>query len=145
MNGDTRAVGRLEYDYYWNNYIYKKHFIKTNDNQVKVKTNKGKLITCEFATANTMKQNDFKIYNNLLSVRKNHFRFCLNNNYFKEIDELKLSKKNIYTVGKYLNSSHLKTDDKNEYQILNELELNKLLEDSKKFILNYLKDKQIIK
>ena len=132
-------------DYYWNNYIYNKYFIRENNEYIGIKTNKNEIIYCDFSTANAMKHKDLDIYSNNLSVRKNYFRFCLNNNYFKEIDELKLSKKNIYEVGKYLNSSHSKIEDINKYQILNERELNKLLESSKIFILNYLKEKEIIK
>lgn len=130
-------------DFYWNNYIYNKYFIKNNGKYIGVKTNKGDLIKCDFVDANAMKHNDFIKYNNLLSVRKNNFRFCLNNNFFKQIDELKLSKKDIYTIGKYLDSSHLKIKNDNEYKILNEEELTKLLEDSKMFILDYLKNKKI--
>lgn len=132
-------------DFYWNNYIYKNYFLKSDEKYISLKTNKGEIIRCEFAQANSIKQSDFKKYNNSLFVKKYNFRFCLNNSFFKEIDELKLSKKDIYMVGRHLNSSHLKINDNSEYQILNELELNKLLEDSKKFILNYLKDQQIIK
>lgn len=130
-------------DFYWNDYIYNKYFIKNNEEYIGVKTNKGNIVNCEFSVANAMKQSDFRKFNNLLSVRKNNFRFCLNNNFFREIQELKLSKKDIYAVGKYLDSSHLKIKDNSEYKILNETELTKLLEDSKKFILNYLKDKKI--
>ncbi|MDD6223635.1 MAG: hypothetical protein PUB18_01375 [bacterium] len=131
-------------DFYWNDYIYNKYFIKNNEEYIGVKINNGNIVNCEFSVANSMKQSDFRKFNNLLSVRKNHFRFCLNNNFFREITELKLSKKDIYSVGKYLNLSHLKTKDNTEYKILNEIELNKLLENSKKFILKYLKDKKII-
>lgn len=132
-------------DFYWNNYIYTNCFIKNKKEYVGVKTIQGDIIKCNFKEANNIKYNDFEKYNNSLTVRKNHFRFCLNNNFFKEIKELKLLKKDIYKVGKYLNLSHKKIDDNNEYQILNENDLNKLLEDSKIFILNYLEDKRIIK
>lgn len=131
-------------DFYWNDYIYNKYFIKNNCEYIGVKTNDGNIVNCQFSTANAMKQSDFKKFNNMLSVRKNNFRFCLNNNFFREVQELKLTKKDIHNVGKYLNLSHLKTKDNIEYKILNEIELNKLLENSENFILKYLKDKEII-
>lgn len=131
-------------DFYWNNQIYNKYFIKDNDEYIGIKTNNKNILNCDFPTANKMKQSDFRKFNNSLSVRKNNFRFCLNNNFFEEIEELKLSKKDIYVVGKYLDSTHSKTIDNSDYEILNERELNKLLNDSEKFIIQYLKDKKII-
>lgn len=131
-------------DFYWNNYIYNKYFIKNKNEYIGVKINNRKILDCDFSTANKMKQSDFRKFNNSLSVRKNNFRFCLNNNFFEEIEELKLSKKDIYMVGKYLNSTYSKTIDNSDYEILNEKELNKLLNDSEKFIIQYLKDKKII-
>lgn len=131
-------------DFYWNNHIYKNYFIKDNNKYIGVKINEGKIFNCDFSDANKMKQNDFKKFNNSLSIKKNNFRFCLNNKFFKEIEELKLSKKDIYFVGKYFNSSYPKTIDNEDYKILDEIELNKLINDSEKFILQYLKDKEII-
>lgn len=130
-------------DFYWNNYIYNKYFIKEDNKYIGVKTIDGNIIKCDFSEANTIKQNDFEKFNSVLSVRKNNFIFCVNNNFFKEIDELKLSKKEIYSVGKYLDLSHKKNETDDDYKILNEKELNNLLEDSKSFVLKYLKDKKI--
>lgn len=131
-------------DFYWNNYIYDKYFIKSNGKYEGIKTNDGNIIKCDFQEANTMKQSDFKKYSNHLIVTKNNFVFYLNNKYFKEIEELKISKKDIYTVGKYLRLFDSKIEDDIEYKVLNEKELDKILENSKDFILKYLKDKKII-
>lgn len=132
-------------DYYWNKYIYDKCFIKKEGNYIGVKVNDGRIIYCDFLTANKMKQSDFRKFNNSLSVRKNNFRFCLNNNFFEEIDELKIAKKDIYVVGKYLNMPHHRLVDNSDYFILTEKNLNKLLIESKIFILKFLKDKNLIK
>lgn len=131
-------------DFYWNNYIYDKYFIKSNDKYIGIKTNDGNIIKCDFPGANTMKQSDFKKYNNHLNVTKNNFVFYLNDKYFKEIEELKISKKDIYKVGKYLRLFDSKIEDDIDYKVLDEKELDKILENSKDFILKYLKDKKII-
>ena len=96
----------------------------------------------DFKTANTMKQADFQKYNNFITVRKNNFRFCLNSKYFKPIDELRLNKKDIYTVGKYLDLPHCRIADDALYQILNENVLDEIFENSIAFIIQYLQAKK---
>ena len=61
-----------------------------------------------------------------------------------EIEELKLDKKQIYAVGKYLDTSHKKIKDNENYQILSENKMNKLVEGCIKFILKYLKEKKLL-
>lgn len=56
---------------------------------------------------NTMKQKDFEIFNNSLTVRKNNFRYCLNSNYFEELEEIRINKHNIFLIGKYLKRKSL--------------------------------------
>ena len=109
-----------------------------------VKKSDGTIFNCDFKKSNSMKQNDFRKFNNSISVRKNNFRFCLNSNYLKEIEELKLDKKQIYAVGKYLDTSHKKIKDNENYQILSENKMNKLVEGCIKFILKYLKEKKLL-
>ncbi len=132
-------------DYYFNNYIYNNYFMKDeNGIYIGVKKSDGTIFNCDFKKSNSMKQNDFRKFNNSISVRKNNFRFCLNSNYLKEIEELKLDKKQIYAVGKYLDTSHKKIKDNENYQILSENKMNKLVEGCIKFILKYLKEKKLL-
>ena len=132
-------------DYYWNKYIYDNYFVKENDQYIGVIKADKTFFKCDFKTANTMKQADFQKYNNFITVRKNNFRFCLNSKYFKQIDELRLNKKDIYTVGKYLDLSHCRIADDSLYQILNENVLDEIFENSIAFIIQYLQAKKIIK
>ena len=131
-------------DYYWNKYIYDKYFIKNGDKYVAVKLSSNEIYKCDFNEMNSMKQQDFRIFNNSISVRKNNFRYCLNSKYFHELDEIKVSKHYIYLVGKYLNLSHKKESDGDKYSILNEKECIKIIEECEKFIIHYFKNKHLI-
>lgn len=131
-------------DYYWNNYIYDKYFIKEGDNYVGVRLNSNKIYKCDFKEMNSMKQKDFEVFNQSLSVRKYNFRYCLNSKYFDELDEIKINRHNIYLIGKFLNLSHKKENNNNEYSILNERECIKITNECEKFIINYLKTKNLI-
>ena len=64
---------------------------------------------------------------------------------FKPIDELRLNKKDIYTVRKYLDLPHCRIVDDSLYQILNENVLDEIFENSIAFIIQYLQAKKIIK
>lgn len=132
-------------DYYFNNYIYENCFIKDdNGKYIGYKKIDGSILYCDFREANRAKQEDFKKFNDNIVVRKNNFRFCLNSKYFSEIDELKLDKKEIYAVGKYLDSSHSKMKNNTNYQILTKDEMDILVKNCIQFIFDYLEEKQVI-
>ena len=131
-------------DYYWNKYIYDKYFIKDGDNYVAVRLNPNGIYKCNFKEMNSMKQKDFKIFNQSLTVRKNNFRYCLNSKYFDELDEIKITKHNVYLIGKFLNESHKKENGNNDYSILNEKECIKITYGCEKFIISYLQSKHLI-
>ena len=132
-------------DYYFNNYIYENYFIKDdNGKYIGYKKIDGSILYCDFREANRAKQEDFKKFNDSITVRKNNFRFCLNSKYFSEIDELKLDKKEIYAVGKYLDSSHSKMKNNTNYQILTKDEMDILVKNCIQFIFDYLEKKQVI-
>jgi hypothetical protein len=131
-------------DYYWNKYIYDKYFIKNNDDYTAVRLNTNEIYKCNFKEMNSMKQKDFEIFNQSLTVRKNNFRYCLNSKFFDELDEIKINKHNVYLIGKYLNSSHKKENSSNDYNILNEKECIKITYECEKFIISYLKSKHLM-
>ena len=60
----------------------------------------------------------------------------------KPIDELRLNKKDIYTVRKYLDLPHCRIVDDSLYQILNENVLDEIFENSIAFIIQYLQAKK---
>ena len=131
-------------DYYWNKYIYDKYFIKKSNKYIGVKLRTNEIYKCEFNEMNTMKQKDFEIFNNSLTVRKNNFRYCLNSNYFEELEEIRIKKHNIFLIGKYLNSSHKREETEDSYTILNEKECFKITKECEDFIIKYLKSKSLI-
>lgn len=131
-------------DYYWNNYIYKKYFIKEKQKYVAVKLNTNKIYKCDFKEMNSIKQEDFEIFENLLTVRKNNFKYCLNSKYFDELEEIKINKHHIYLMGKYLNLTRKKENNNKEFKILTEDECYIIIDECEKFITNYLINKNLI-
>ena len=130
-------------DFFWNNYIYEKYFIKENGIYVGVKLNSKKIYKCNFREMNTFKQEDFEVFNNSIDLKKKNYKFCLNSKYFKELDEIKISKHNLFLVGEYLNIDHNSDICDKKFKFLSENECNKILGECENFILNYLKSKKI--
>ena len=82
---------------------------------------------------------DYRIGINLPDYEKMYQKY---KDDFKPIDELRLNKKDIYTVRKYLDLPHCRIVDDSLYQILNENVLDEIFENSIAFIIQYLQAKK---
>lgn len=83
---------------------------------------------------------DYRIGINLPDYEKMYQKY---KDDFKPIDELRLNKKDIYTVRKYLDLPHCRIVDDSLYQILNENVLDEIFENSIAFIIQYLQAKKL--
>lgn len=126
-------VAHLITDYFWNNYFYT-DFYKTHT----------QLQTMGSEELRILKQDDFRIYDNLFykdTIECTDINLIEKN--VQKIDEVEINNNDISSVLDYIKKKAEVKPENGDFKILKKEELDKLMDDTIKFILKYFEENKL--
>ena len=137
-------------DYYWNRTTHLRYTIKDENGVcIALKLNNGSQIYADKNIRRKLKHNDFYLFENFLT-QTNSLEFPIYkenlNIYIKDIEETKYTKSDFIKIVDFLNNKFIIEKDKitDDYKLFTLEQLKKDFDDSIKFIINFLKNNNIV-
>lgn len=154
MKNSALFIGYLSHlitDYYFNNYVFKNHYLSIGEEVVGIINKNNEKINCDKDFARESKQRDFNYFSYYLINKIGNIKIIIDDKVIEDslkIKHIDIQEKDLYKVEKYLNnllSNNENIDyEEEKYTMLSKKELEKLVSGCIDYILKVFKEYLLI-